>query len=274
MANQKTIKNKVSISGIALHSGDNTSIVLSPSCIDTGIRFYLNDTFNRKIIEVSAKDVVKTTLSTNIGNEMFSVSTIEHLMSVLHIIGIDNIDITVNGSEIPILDGSALQYYHLLSSAGVKEQNKTKSHITINKDIHITDGISTIRCYPHDGFVVDMKIIFDHPLIGVQHYVFDPSIHDYMTEIAPARTFGSMRDIQIAKENGMIKGGSLENAIVLDHKEVINPPRRFDDEFVRHKILDFIGDLYVEGPIKGWFDVCCSGHGTNNKLMRTIMNDK
>ena len=268
MDRQKTIKNKVSISGIALNSGDNTSIVLSPSFVDNGIKFYFTLNNSRKILSLSAQEAIRTQLSTNISG----VSTIEHLMSVLHALGINNLDITVNGSELPILDGSAIQYYYLIKAAGIKKLNKTKSYITINKEILIKEGKSFIQCKPYNGFVIDMTIDFNHPLIGKQRKIFDINKNDY-ERIASARTFGFLKDIQLVKEKGLLKGGSLDNAIVLDDKEIINPPLRFKDEFVRHKILDFMGDLYLSGPIKGKFIACCCGHSLNNKLLRKIINE-
>jgi UDP-3-O-[3-hydroxymyristoyl] N-acetylglucosamine deacetylase len=266
---QRTIRNKVSITGITLHKGDNTNIVLSPSYADKGIVFYFTVNKNHKMLTLSAKDVIQTKLSTNIEG----ISTIEHLMSVLHVLGIDNLNITVNGSEIPILDGSAIQYWNLLKSAGIQELHKTKGFITIDKEIMVKEGKSFINYKPYEGFVVDMTIKFKHPLIGEQRRIFDINKNDYEKEIASAKTFGILKDIQKAKENGLLKGGSLENAIVLDHKEVINPPLRFKDEFVRHKILDFIGDMYLSGPIKGYFTVCCSGHSMNNRLLRKLLNE-
>ncbi len=268
--NQQTIKHKVSITGTTLHTGDNATLVLSPGSVDNGIVFYKNSSTGRNIISLSAREVIKTSLSTNIGIPSSYVSTIEHLMSVLHILGIDNLDITVNGNEIPILDGSAIQYYHLIKSAGIIKQNKTRSYIIINEPIRVQSNDSHILATPYDGFMVDMTIDFDHPVIGKQQRVYDRDNCDYETEIAPARTFGILSEIQHAVNAGLLKGGSIDNAIVLDHQEVINPPLRYPDEFIRHKILDFIGDMYVDGSIKGWFDCHLNGHALNNDLMRKI----
>ena len=270
MINQQTIQHKVSITGSTLHSGDNTHIVLSPASVDSGITFYLNDE-QFHIIELSSREIIKTTLSTNVGIESVYVGTIEHLMSALHALGIDNIDITVNGSEVPILDGSAIQFYNLIKSAGIKQQQKTRSYIVISDTISLSDKGSYIIVEPYDGFIVDMTIKFDHPIIGTQKLIYNSDIDDYGDIIAPARTFGVMNNIQIALKNGLLKGGSIDNAIILDHEKVINPPLRFTDEFIRHKILDFIGDIYVEGSIKGKFTVYCGGHELNNKIMRKIM---
>lgn len=266
---QKTIKNIVSISGTSLHSGDFTTVKISPAEVDTGIQFYLSSDISKGTIKVSPQSIINTTLSTNLGNDEVSVGTIEHLMASIHALGIDNLQITVSGSEIPILDGSAIFYYRLLQSAWIVNQNSPKKYIEIDHEYMVNNDESYIKISPYDGLIIDMTIKFDHKLIGVQHYTFDVMNEDFI-KIADSRTFGLMDQIEKAKSMGFLKGGSFENAIVLDDNGVVNGCLRSDDEFVKHKVVDLIGDLYINGAIKGHVKCCCSGHKLNNRLMRLI----
>jgi len=259
--NQRTIKSPVSIQGISLFSGECTTIKLSPASPDNGIKFFTNA---RTIVNTSSSSVVNTTLSTNIDD----VYTIEHLMSALHALHIDNVDISVQGDGIPILDGSALQYYYLIKSAGCVEQDLEREYIRIKEKIVIRDTDKYVEITPYDGLLITMGIKFSHPCIGTQKYTFDLYKDDYEKEIAPARTFGFLKDLSNISE--LIKGASFDNAIVLDHQEVVNTKLLYPDEFVRHKLLDFIGDIYIDGPILGKIDACCTGHSLNNHLMRKI----
>jgi len=258
---QGTIKSPVTIQGVSLFSGENTTIKLSPASPNHGIRFFTNA---RTIINTSSHSVTNTALSTNIND----VYTIEHLMSALHALHIDNIDVSVNGDGIPILDGSALQYYHLIKSAGYVEQDKERKCVRVKEKIVIRDAEKYVEIEPYDGLIVTMGIKFSHPCIGNQQYTFDLYNDDYEKEIAPARTFGFLKDFQNISD--IIKGASFDNAIVLDHQEVVNTELLFPDEFVRHKLLDFIGDIYIDGPILGKINACCTGHSLNNHLMRKI----
>ncbi len=269
--NQSTIINTVSIRGIGLHSGECTVVKISPASVDRGINFFLNDGSSRGIIHLTTCNVYDTKLSTNIGNNNAYVSTIEHLLSVIHALSITNLDITIHGNEIPILDGSSLQYYHLLKSAGISHQPKGIGYIHTNKGISVRDGDSYIHMTPYDGLIIDMTIKFDDCMIGTQSYTFDVFNGDYGEEISPARTFCLLEDVQVAMEAGLIRGGSLDNAIVVDGDTVMNDEGvRFPDEFVRHKILDLIGDMYVDGPIHGYVEAYCSGHDLNDKLMKEV----
>jgi len=263
MLKQRTIKSPVSIQGVSLFSGDTTTIKLSPANPNNGIRFFTNA---RTIINTSSDSVINTMLSTNIND----VYTIEHLMSALHALHIDNIDISVNGDSIPILDGSSLQYYYLIKSAGYIEQNVNKKYIRVDKNIVIQDTEKYISIEPYDGLIITMSIKFQHPCIGKQEYTFDLYNDDYEKEIAPARTFGFLKDLSNISD--LIKGASFDNAIVLDHQEVVNTDLLYPDEFVRHKLLDFIGDIYIDGPILGKINTCCTGHSLNNHLMKKIKN--
>lgn len=262
--NQNTIKNVVSIQGISLYSGTDTTIKLSPSDINKGVRFF---TENRKIINISSDAIIDTTLSTNISN----VNTIEHLMSALHALHIDNVNITINGDSVPILDGSSEPFYNLLLSAGIEKQNEPRKFVKVKKRIVIRDNEKYITIDPYDGLIIDMSIKFGHPKIGTQRYVFDLYNDDYQKNISPARTFGFLKDYD--NISSIIKGVSFDNTIVLDGDDVINTDLRFKNEFIRHKLLDFIGDIYTDGPILGKIHACCCGHTLNNKVMR-ILKDR
>ncbi len=270
---QQTIKYPVSIQGISLHSGKISNIKISPAFPNTGIKFFLSSSKERKILNLNVSSVIDTTLSTNIGKDSCSTQTIEHLMSALHALQIDNVQITVQGDSIPILDGSAIQYYHLLKSANIEQQDQYRSFITVSDNVELRTKDKFITMTPYDGLIVNMTIKFNNSYIGKQSYTFDlfGNSDNYETDIAPARTFGVWNDIQIAIKAGLIKGGSLDNAIVIDDNGVMNAEGlRFKTEFVRHKILDFIGDIYVNGPIKGYFEVCCCGHKLSNEFMKKL----
>jgi len=266
---QQTIKHPVSLTGISLRNGDLCTIKLSPNEEPVGIRFFTVTNGKIEIIACDTTSVRDTMCSTNIGIDDISISTVEHLMSVLHVLGIDNLDIAVNGSGIPILDGSALSLYHLIKSAGIKQLSYKRQYIEILSSIEIKTDTSRIYVEPYDGFEVEMHIIYDHPLIGEQKYKYNKEV-DYIKEIAPARTFARIEDIEKLQELGVIKGGSKENAIILDDEKIINTDLYWPDEFVRHKVLDFIGDIYMSGPIKGKFECCCTGHNTNIKFLNMI----
>jgi UDP-3-O-[3-hydroxymyristoyl] N-acetylglucosamine deacetylase len=266
---QQTTKYPVSLTGISLRNGDLCTIKLSPNEEPDGIRFFTVTNGKVEIIACDTTSVRDTMCSTNIGIDDISISTVEHLMSVLHILGIDNLDITVNGSGIPILDGSAISLYYLVKSAGVKQLPHKRQYIRVSEQIEIKTDTSRIYVEPYDGFEVDMHIIYDHPLIGEQRYKYNKEV-DYINEIAPARTFARIEDIKKLQELGVINGGSKDNAIILDDEKVINTELYWPDEFVRHKVLDFIGDIYMSGPIKGKFECCCTGHNTNIKFLNMI----
>lgn len=270
---QQTIKHPVTIQGVSLHSGDISTIKISPAFPNTGIQFFLSSPKEKKIINLNASSVINTTLSTNIGKDSCHVETIEHLMSVLNALQIDNVQITVQGDGIPILDGSAIQYYHLLKSACPVKQKTSRVYIEIDNNIELNNDSGYILMMPHDGLVIDMTIKFDNSYIGKQSFIFDMYNDDYGIDISPSRTFGILKDIKKAIKAGLIKGGSLDNAVVIDENGVMNKEGlRFKKEFVRHKILDFIGDIYTNGAIKGYFEVCCTGHKMSNDFMKLLIN--
>jgi len=269
---QTTIKYPVSITGISLRSGDMCNVKLSPSVETTGIRFFTTTNGKAEIIACDPLSVIDTMCSTNIGITDISISTIEHLMSVLHACNIHNVDISVSGSGIPILDGSAVSLYHLVKSAGIKYFTEKCKYICIDREIILQNDCADIKASPYDGFKVIMSIKFDHPLIGNQTFIYDSNT-DYLKEIAPARTFARIEDIKKLQKLGVINGGSEDNAIILDNDSIINTKLYWPDEFVRHKILDFIGDIYMRGPIKGLFECCCTGHNTNIKMLSLITGE-
>lgn len=266
---QKTIKQSVSINGICLHSGELSTVKISPGHPNTGIVFFLMGK-SPVIITSSSRDIISTILSTNLGNDIASVSTIEHFMAAAHALGITNLEVSVSGPEFPILDGSAFMFYRLLQAGWVTEQNAPKTYLVLDKNFYVHLGDTDyIYVEPYDGLLIDMTIRFDHPSIGTQSLIYDVFEDDFES-ICSARTFGIKSQIEQAQKMGLIKGGSIDNAIVLDETSVINGPLRYSDEFVRHKMLDMVGDIYLNGPIKGFIKCCCSGHKLNNELMRTI----
>ena len=268
---QQTVKNIVSIRGIGLHTGEQSTVKIAPGYPYSGIVFFLTDPRKREIVKAGSPSVTDTTLSTNIGTDLTSVKTVEHLMAAIHVLGIDNLEISVDGLEIPILDGSSVMWYHLLKSAGIVEQNEDRQYFEVSRSISVENDENFVLVEPYDGLTIDMTIKFDHPLIGEQSYIYN--ITDDFENIASARTFGIMDHIKMAQDKGLLKGGSLDNAIVLDDNGIINPPLRFPDEFVRHKILDMLGDIYMNGPIKCYIKSCCSGHYLNNVIMNKVIKD-
>lgn len=279
MIKQRTIKNAVSETGIGLHKGDKVTMTLRPAPANTGIVFRRVDLEPYVDIPARANAVGDTMLCTCISNEDgTSISTVEHLASALAGLGIDNIIIEVDSNELPIMDGSASPFIFLLQSAGVEELNAAKKFIRITKPIKVEDGDKWAEFVPFDGFRVDFKIDFEHPVISQtrQHVVLDFDAASYVDEVSRARTFGFMRDLEYMNANDLALGGSMENAVALDEYRVLNPEGlRYDDEFLKHKILDAIGDLYLGGhSIVGELRAYKSGHGLNNKLLNAMLNDQ
>jgi len=263
----RTIKYRVSLHGISLQTGKPVTITLCPSYTH-GITFYVN---GNEIIPCSVSSIMDTTLSTNIGIDHISIYTIEHLMSALHAYGIDCLDIIVDGDGIPILDGSSIHFCHLIETAGIDDIDIQKKYIKIRKMISInTTNHGSIIALPYNGFKVSMEIDFKHPMIGSQSFTFDHNIN-YIKDVAPARTFITMDTANYLMNNGSIQGGSINSAILLDNHSVVNTKLKWADEFVRHKVLDFLGDIYMNGPIKGYFICKCTGHKTHNELLREIV---
>lgn len=271
---QTTIKKAVELVGIGLHKGVPVKMRLEPAKADSGICFYRKD--KNCYIPLTPESVVDTKMATVIGKNGVVVSTIEHLMSAVYSYGIDNLLIVLDNDEVPIMDGSAISYCMLLDEAGIQELPAPKRILKIKKEITIEDGIKFVKLKPSNSFTLDFTIDFEHPVIGKEHLFFSFSKENFLKEIAKARTFGFLKEVQYLRSIGLAKGGSLENAIVLDDKGVLNSEGlRYSDEFVRHKILDAIGDLAVIGyPIMGAYEAYAASHALNHALTKALLADK
>ncbi len=274
MMNEKTIQNEVSCSGIGLHSGEKIHLRLIPAAEGSGILFCRTD-LGGVLIPANASHVVSTHLSTTIGMEGATVQTIEHLLAAISAFGVDNLIIELDGPEVPILDGSAAPFAELLSAAGVVHQKKAKRIVQVIEPVTVSEKGKHVTISPASTFEISYQIQFDHPLISSQTYRYQHSPETFMTEIAPARTFGFLKDVQMLQSMGLARGGSLENAIVIGEEQVLNEGGlRFPDEFVRHKILDLIGDLSLLGmPIIGKIEAVCSGHLLHSRLIKALLQN-
>jgi UDP-3-O-[3-hydroxymyristoyl] N-acetylglucosamine deacetylase len=270
---QRTLDHSIRCSGIGLHSGRKIELVLHPAAEDSGITFIRSD-LN---IEIPAKasHVTDTRLCTTIGHGEAHVSTIEHLLSALAGLGVDNARIEVSGPEVPIMDGSSAPFVFLIQCAGIREQSKAKKVLRILKRVEITDGDKSCALYPASGFKISYLLDYDHPLLRERSVQVDFSRQAYTREISRARTFGFLHEVEALQKAGLALGGSLENAIVLDTHRVVNEGGlRYEDECVRHKILDTLGDLSLSGfPIVGAFEGERTGHDMNHKLVTTLLAD-
>ena len=273
---QRTLKAEIGCTGIGLHSGEKIRINIRPAPCDTGIRFVRTDLPGHPIIEARFDNVSDTTLATSIGFNGCRVSTIEHLMSAFYGLGIDNAVVELDGPEVPIMDGSSAPFVFLVKSAGIKEQKDPKRFIVIKKTFKIDDGNRSICVYPSKELKISYMIDFQHPLLRNQEFELRFSGGDFVREISKARTFGFLKDVETLKTNGLARGGSLDNAVVIDDFRIINEDGlRYKDEFVRHKILDFIGDLsLIQSPVIGHFVVKKSGHFLNQQMLASLMQSK
>lgn len=273
---QRTLKKNVVATGVGLHSGEKVTLTLHPAPVDAGITFRRVDLPDCPVFKLRPDLVNDTRLSSTLVQDNIRVGTIEHLMSALAGFGVDNVTIDVDAPEIPILDGSAAPFIYLLETGGVKEQNVPKKFIRIKETIEVIDADKWVRLEPYEGFKVQISIDFDHPAFKKveQKVEIDFAKTSYVTEISRARTFGFVHEVEYLRMNGLARGGSMENAIVLDEYRVLNQDGlRFEDEFVRHKILDAIGDLYVLGhQLIGYFSGHKSGHALNNRLLRELLD--
>ena len=275
MVKQRTLKTSVSTMGVGLHQGQKVQVTLHPAPANTGIVFRRVDLSPAVDIKATPEAVGETTLCTCLVNDAnVKVSTVEHLLSALAGLGVDNLIIEVDAAEIPIMDGSALPFVYLIQSVGIKTLNAPKRFLRIKKAIRVTEGDKWAELLPYEGFRVNFSIEFDHPVIAktCQTMSMDFSSCSFIKEISRARTFGFMKDIEFLRSHNLALGGSLENAIVLDEYRMLNKNElRYDDEFVKHKILDAIGDLYMgNASILGEFNAFKSGHGLNNMLLREV----
>jgi len=275
MTRQRALTNPIRATGVGLHSGNKVYMTLRPAPADHGIVFRRTDLEPAVEVPAAAALVTETTLCTGLTCGSAKVQTVEHLMSAAAGLGIDNMIVELSAPELPIMDGSAGPFVFLLQSAGILEQDAPKRFIRILKEVEVRDGDKIARFTPHEGFRLDFTIQFDHPMIPARqsHHRLDFSTAAYIKEISRARTFGFMRDLEYMRELNLALGGSMDNAIVLDEFRVLNDDGlRYADEFVRHKILDAIGDLYLVGaPILGAYEGYKSGHALNNKLARALL---
>ena len=273
---QRTVRDDVSCTGIGLHSGEKVRLTIKPAPPDTGIKFIRKDSSHNRTIKAHFDNVVDTHLSTTIGCNGTRVSTIEHLMAAFFGLGIDNARVEIDGPEVPVMDGSAAPFVFLLKSIGIKEQKKPKSFIILKKTLRVQDGNKSISIYPSKELKISYTIDFNHPLLKNQKYELHFSGKDFITEISRARTFGFLNDVQALREAGLGLGGSLDNAIIIDDFRILNEDGlRYKDEFVRHKILDFLGDIAILGaPIIGHFVVERSGHSLNQAILKKLIANK
>lgn len=278
MIRQRTLKNVIRATGVGLHTGEKIYLTLRPAPVDTGIVFCRVDLETVTQIPARPENVGDTRLSTTLVSNDVRISTVEHLLSAMAGLGIDNAYIDLSAPEVPIMDGSAGPFVFLIQSAGIEEQNAAKRFIRIKKPVQVEDG-DKVACFePFDGFKVGFTIEFDHPVFksNTQHSEIDFSTTSFVKEVSRARTFGFMHEIERLRERQLALGGSLDNAVVLDDYRVLNEDGlRYRDEFVKHKILDAIGDLYLLGhSLIGAFSGYKSGHALNNKLLRALIADE
>ena len=280
MLQQRTLQTLTRAVGVGLHSGERVELTLRPAQPDTGIVFRRVDLPSPVDIPVSATAVTDTRLASTISNAGAKVHTIEHLMSACSGLGIDNLYVDITAEEVPILDGSAASFVFLLQSAGIAMQNAPKRFVRVLKPVDVREGQGSqekwARLDPHHGFKLSFEIDFNHPAVDStgQRVEFDMDTGRYSRDIARARTFGFTRDVEMMRSNGLALGGGLDNAIVMDDYKVLNSDGlRYDDEFVKHKILDAMGDLYVLGkPLLASYSAFRSGHAMNNRLLRELLS--
>ena len=275
MLRQRTLKSLIRATGVGLHTGRKIAMTLRPAQPDTGVVFRRIDLAEPVDIPARADLVGETRLSSCLMLGEVKIYTVEHLMSALSGLGVDNVYVDLDGPEVPIMDGSAAPFVFLLQAAGIEEQPAPKRFIRIRRKIEVFDGDKWARLEPWDGLKFSFSIVFDHPVIerSGQSVTVDFAETSYLKEIARARTFGFMQDVESLRESGLALGGGLENAVVLDEFRVLNAEGlRFADEFIRHKVLDAIGDLYLLGkPLLGAFSAHKSGHAINNRLLRALL---
>lgn len=278
MAQQRTLQNMIRATGVGLHSGEKVYLTMRPAPIDTGIVFRRVDLDPVVEIPARADYVTETMLCTGLTHDGGKAMTVEHLMSALAGLGVDNAYIELSAPEVPIMDGSSGPFVFLLQSAGIVEQNAPKRFIRILKTVEVRDGDKIARFEPYNGFRLGFTVEFDHPAIPASRSraVVEFSTENYIKEVSRARTFGFMHDLEFMRERNLGLGGSMDNAIVLDEFRVLNDDGlRYADEFVRHKILDAVGDLYLAGgPILGAYEGFKSGHALNNKLVRALLAER
>ena len=278
MLRQRSLKNVIRATGVGLHTGEKVYLTLRPAPANTGVVFRRMDLDPPVEIRAHPENVGDTTLSTTLQKGVARVSTVEHLLSAFAGLGVDNVFVDLSAAEVPIMDGSAGPFVFLVQSAGVEEQTAAKRFIRIKKTVEVKDGDKWARFDPFDGFKVTFGIEFNHPVFkaGVSEASVDFSTTSFVKEVSRARTFGFMRDLEYLRENNLALGGTLDNAIIVDDYRILNEDGlRYRDEFVKHKVLDAIGDLYLLGhSLIGAFHGFKSGHALNNRLLRALLEDE
>lgn len=275
MSKQHTIASSVATSGIGLHTGVTVNLRLIPAAANTGIVFRRTD-LEGFTIEARARHVARVSYATSLMKKGVLISTTEHLLSALSAAGVDNVVVELDNLELPILDGSALPFFRLIAKAGLRRQRARRACVKVLKPVEVVEGAKRIAVYPSDSLRITYRIAFHHPLIGEQSLEFAPANGGYEKQIAPARTFGFAEEVEMLRKGGLIKGGSLENAVVLTSDGVMNPEGlRFPDEFCRHKILDIIGDLALLGhPLIGHVEAERAGHAMHVSLVDRLLREK
>lgn len=268
---RKTISTPVAIEGIGLHSGIYTKVELHPAEAGAGLGFVRTDLRDLRIPALQASTTALD-YATTVGKDDVSIGTVEHLLSAIHVAGVTDLEIRIDGPEVPIVDGSALPFVHLLEAAGMRSFEERMGVLRIVRAIELNEGEKRIRIEPAARLSVDYRIDFNHPVIGHQAVAFDLDYERFVSEVAPARTYGFIRDVEQLRAAGLARGGSVENCIVLDDTGVMNGPLRFEDEFVRHKVLDLMGDLALLGyPIVGAISAVRAGHALHSRLVAAIL---
>ncbi len=275
MLYQRTIAKDVIVTGIGIHSGKKVTMHLYPAEADTGVQFKRVDIKNSNWMKADALSVGATENNTTIGSGIETIYTVEHLLSVFYGLGINNVKIEIDGPEVPIMDGSGASFVFLLKETGLKILNKSKKFLVVLEKLRVEFEDKWAEIEPHPNLSIESTIVFAHPKIKKQNFRFDFSCENYIEQISRARTFGMLKDVDMLKRKGLIKGGSLDNAIVLDDYNVVNPEGlRFENEFIRHKILDTIGDVSLLGyDIAGKITTYKSGHNVHNLLCRKLLEN-
>ena len=270
---QRTLRRPISCVGIGLHSGNKVNLSLKPAAPDHGIRFRRTDMGNFEV-PATVSNLAGINMATGLSRDQVSVETVEHLLSALVSLGIDNVIVELNSPEVPIMDGSAAPFVYLIQEAGVKRQAKSRKFLKIVRPIALSRGDKRIAIYPSDHFKVTYSVSYDHPLLRHQSRTLRITEESFIEEIAPARTFTFLKDVEMLRQNGLALGGSLENAVVLGETGVLNNALRFEDEFVRHKILDAVGDLALVGyPVIGHLVAHRAGHALHTEFAAKILEE-
>lgn len=273
---QKTIRKRTEVKGVGLHSGKPCTLTFAPAPVNSGVHFVRSDLPGSPSVRVHASQVAATSYATTLGADVFSVATVEHCMAALSALRIDNLFIELDGPEIPICDGSAQEFLAALHQVGMIEQDQPRKYCYVTQPIFFEEGDKQAYVVPYHGLRLTVTIDFPHPAIGKQKFDIDVNDESFSREIAKARTFGFMKDVESLQSRGLALGGSLQNAIVLDDDKILNPEGlRFADEFVRHKALDALGDLVTLGmPLMGHVVLHKAGHDVMNKLIRKIIDSR